>query len=250
MHCTFYHHCCHELKKEQLKCTFLFYFLCASFSATFFTSASLCENPNSSGMKVKLSFHLQGVWQDIQLGRHIFVCLCSSPSSQLKCNPAKSKCCTWVYPCVWLFQGGFWDTCREISLCSIVCDRLQNASYSIAGVKRRTEGVLTPPVLLPCVRSVPSSCSQVVLPLLSRRTFPIHTILGKEKTDFKIILAFCSPSLGHGEEGACRSELTRLGQVMRGYCAGDLGCWYCCGKLEEAGCWEGVVGCILYPGLI
>lgn len=96
---------------------------CISFSAT---SASLCGSPNSSGMKVKLSFHLQGMWQDTLLGRHLHVCLCSSPSSQLKCNPAKSKCCTatWVYPCMWVFQGGFGDTCREIRPCRIICDRL------------------------------------------------------------------------------------------------------------------------------
>lgn len=146
MHCTFYQHFCNELKKQQLKWTFLFCFLHVSFSATFFTSASLCESPNSVGMKVKLSFHLQGMWQDSLLGRHISVCMCSSPSSQQKCKPLKSKCCTatWVYPCMWLFQGGFWNTCREISLCSIACDRLQNSSCSIAGVKRRREGVVMP----------------------------------------------------------------------------------------------------------
>lgn len=111
------------IRKTTAQMHFLILFPLCFFFCHIFTSASLCESPNSLGMKVKLSFHLQGMWQDTLLGRHISVCLCSSPSSQLKCNPLKSKCCTapWVYPCMWLFQGDFWDTCREISLCSIVC---------------------------------------------------------------------------------------------------------------------------------
>lgn len=45
-------------------------------------------------------------------------------------------------------------------------------------------------------------------------------------------------------------ELARLDRVMRKCCIGNLG--YLCfhRKLEEAGCWEGVLGHILYTGLI
>lgn len=44
-------------------------------------------------------------------------------------------------------------------------------------------------------------------------------------------------------------ELARVGRVMRRCCIGDLG--YLCfhRRLEEAGCWEGVLDCI-YTGLI